>query len=130
MEAKEAFARLWSKINYPHSACPDVSIGDIQSVMISILMEEELDGTREERWVVARLALGPSSYADMAMSWALSVGEAMEQPVLESTLDVWEAFYQREEETENKARKEMGLILDRLIDEGRVLLRDGLLALP
>ena len=131
MEAREAFARLWSKINNPRSACPDVEIGRVQDEMIAILMEG-LEGSEEERWILARLSFGSYDFQSLLFSWGSRAADALaaECPGWEADEATHAAYYDREERVGSEARKALGETINRLLAEGRVLLRDRTLTLP
>ena len=40
----ESFARVWSLIDTPRSACPDVQLGDVLDALILTLLEAESEG--------------------------------------------------------------------------------------
>ena len=44
-----SFARVWSLIDTPHSACPDVQLDDVLDAMASVLLESRGESSPEER---------------------------------------------------------------------------------
>lgn len=93
---------------------------------------EGLEGSEEERWVIARLVFGGAAPSSLQWSWANRASSALEaeRPEWDAGGDLLDAYFERETQVEAEARAAMGVTLDRLLNEGRVLLRDDSLVLP
>ncbi|HDY68564.1 MAG TPA: hypothetical protein ENH85_12320 [Candidatus Scalindua sp.] len=74
------FTELWSRINNPRSACPDIETGHVRQLMADILAEhDQSDLSYEEKWIRALVMIAPTRMSSIEFYWEYkSVGHDYE----------------------------------------------------
>jgi hypothetical protein len=101
----EGFQKLWGKINNPSSGSPDVSIGDILTLMAKILSEYDNRNLEPiDKWVLAYLNItNGSAKMDIVFSWQ----DAAIGPTYGMPFDELEKRRHEESKNINKAVKKL-----------------------
>jgi hypothetical protein len=135
-EVIEIFSKLWKKIDHPHSACPDVSLGDVFDQMVNIIAEDYNSKlSQSSRWVMSYVHLSECSGFskpkpfDLSLSWAeLTVPRTSSYEYKDEKTIRKE--YSKMEKLKSKAMNEIEKAIDNLVSSGDLELVDGELRIP
>lgn len=131
-ELAAAFAKVWGKVFNPRSACPDIELGHLSDVLASTLVEEGFGkGLSDvERWALAKVAVEGnghpgslcSAYCDRVPYYSDTEKDANGYPKPRPH----EEYYQDQQ----RAMAQAGQAVQRLVEEGHLVERDGRVYLP
>jgi len=114
----EAFNLLWSRIQSPLSACPDVELGLIEQEMTKILHAlGAADGTAEEKWVLAQLLLGPRGLRMIQWSWAEHQNPRLPTPEDPAEFEI---FFDEQAARVRLAYEAIAEVVEHLVGSGRI----------
>lgn len=73
MKAIDLLKMVWSKIDRPHSMCPDVEIGYVRrvlgEVMAAAIKDREIIAEEPYRWVLGQLLVSPMTQSILEIDW-------------------------------------------------------------
>lgn len=112
----EAFNLLWSRIQNPRSACPDVELGRIEEEMAKILQAlGAADASAEQQWILAQLLLGPRGLRMLQWSWS----EQQRFPAPDDPVE-FETFFDEQTNRVALAYEAIARAADELVSSGRI----------
>ena len=71
METSEVLKFIWSKINRPHSMCPDVEIGYVRQVLgeaMAVELKDHING-EVDRFVLGQVLVSPMAFSSLWDYW-------------------------------------------------------------
>jgi hypothetical protein len=73
MKSTDLLKLAWSKIDRPHSMCPDIEIGYVRRVLGEVMAAEikdrEIIAEESYRWVFGQLLVSPMSQSSLEGDW-------------------------------------------------------------
>ena len=73
MQSYDLLKLVWSKVERPHSMCPDIEIGYVRRVlgeaMASEIKDQKLTLEEVDRWVLGQVLVSPMGESSLAEDW-------------------------------------------------------------
>jgi hypothetical protein len=73
MQTFDLLKLIWSKIEFPHSMCPDIEIGYVRRIlgeaMAAEIKDQEILAEESYRWVLGQLLVSPMAESTLADEW-------------------------------------------------------------
>jgi hypothetical protein len=120
----ELCQKIWNKINFPHSTCPDVEIGYVEQVMAELLAECLPVEGQLDRLLLAKILIKPTDHNSLDYLWQDIIQRQIPRPAGDNPNDL-DKYYKAIDASGESAHIEVAESIKRLVEKNLIELREN-----